>query len=140
MAAITITPASVIPSAGAKLQDCQAYETITQGQCVAYIEPQPESVSAPFVRLADATTYYKVCGIAATGGSANQPMKIIKSDPALALGGTVAAGDVAYLGITPGTITVTYADLTTGKFVSTLGVGIGSNKINFNPVSAGVPK
>ena len=107
---------------------------------MAYLEPQPDTATLPFVRLADAGTFYKVIGVAATGGSAGQPMKIILSDPSLAIGATVAAGDVVYLGVTPGALTVTYADITTGKFVATLGVGIGGNKINFLPVRANVVK
>jgi hypothetical protein len=91
------------------------------------------------VRLADATVNYKVIGIAATGAAAGQPVKIILIDPSLAMGVSVA-GDVLYLGPAAGTITSTYADLTTGKFVAVLGIGIGGGKVNFDPLRADVAK
>jgi hypothetical protein len=140
MAAISITPANVLPSKDAKFLDAQAYETILQGQAIAYLEPPSDTASVPFVRLADAGVYYRVIGVAATGASAIQPVKVILKDPALGLGGTIAPGDVAYVGVTPGSITVTYADLTSGKFVSVLGVGVGNNKLNLDPVRADIAK
>ncbi len=140
MANVSITAANVVPSKDAKYLDAIAYETITQGQPVAYLEPPSDTASVPFVRLADFTTYYKVIGIAAGGASPNQPLKVILKDPALQPGYTIAAGDVAYVGTAAGSITITYADIVSGKFVSVLGIGIGSNKINLNPVRSDTPK
>lgn len=140
MAAVPITAANVVPSQDAQFLDAIAYETMTQGQAVAYLEPASDTATAPYVRLADAAVYYRVIGVVASGASANQPVKVILKDKAMALGGTIAAGDVAYVGPTPGSITVTYADILTGKFVSVLGIGVGGNKINLNPVRADAPK
>lgn len=148
MANLTITPASVIPSIGADYLDALAYETIAQGAPVALVDPPVVGTAQSSVRLADATLQYKVIGIAANGASAGQPVKVILRDPALALGVTVA-GDVVLLGATNG-LTVTPADITTGKYVAVVGVGIGGGKINMGgtfatgklvgPVRADVPK
>lgn len=131
-ASLTVPAASVVPSIQAKLQDCIAFEAITQGQPVAFADPQFSYASAGgqlTVRLADATTNFKVAGLAATAGLPGQPIKVIISDPLLAIGGVVI-GDVVYLGVTPGSLTVTYADITSGKVVQVLGVGIAVGKIN----------
>lgn len=130
---ITITAAQVVPSVDAVFQDGVAFETITQGQAVCLDVTN-------LIRLADATVNYRVIGLAANAASVGQPIKVLISDPALALGTTVNAGDILYLGPTAGSITITYADLTVGKYVAVIGVGIGANKVNFKVTRADVPK
>jgi hypothetical protein len=127
---VTQTPANVLASPGAEfLQgDVIAFETIAQGQPVALAATS--TGAQPVVRLADASVYYQLVGIAANGASAGQPMRVITRDPSINLGITVAAGDVVYLSPNAGKLTITYADLVATKFVAVIGVGIGGSKVN----------
>jgi hypothetical protein len=136
-AAIAITAGNFLPSSSAVYLagDHYAKTTITAGQAVYYdtsiVTP---AASTPDIGLATASgagDAVKAVGFAATGGGAGQPIKVLIRDPALALGGTVAAGDVVYLHNTAGSVTSTYADITTGGYVQVFGIGIGGNKINF---------
>lgn len=142
--AITVPAGTVIPSVAAMLQDFMAFEAINQGQPVALIDPTlglsvASGSGVPTVRLADASVIYKVIGRAATAALAGQPIKVITSDPALGIGGVVA-GDVLYLGVTSGALTITYADLVATKFVAVIGIGIGAGKLNMKIVRADVAK
>lgn len=137
-AAISITAANVVPSLGAIYLpgDHYALATITAGQAVyvssAVVNP---TATTPDIGLANASgtgDAVKVVGIAVTGGSAGQPIKVVIRDPSLALGtGTCAAGDTIYLFTAAGGLTLTQADVTgTGVYVCFMGVGIGGGKIN----------
>jgi len=132
---ISITPASVIPSAKARFSQQTAGVTITAGQ-VVYLDTVSGTVKLAKANVASPVN--SVFGIAATNASANQPVVIITSDPALAIGGTVASGATVWLsGTNTGGETSTFADLVTGWTIIVLGVGNGSNSINFNPLTGG---
>ncbi len=139
-AAISVTAANVVPSAAAVYLpgDHYAAATITAGQAVyvnSAITGGAQSPSNPDVGLANASgtgDAVKMVGIAVTGGSAGQPIKIVIRDPAFKIGGTCAAGDTIYLMTTAGGITLTQADVTgTGAYVVVIGVGTASGTINF---------
>jgi hypothetical protein len=135
---ISITAASVVPSASAKFATKTAGATITAGQVV-----YEDTGDSNKVKLADtdsATALARVVfGIAATGAAAGQPVRIIREDPALVIGATVAVGDVLILSGTAGGICPA-ADAATGDYVTFLGVARSTTAINFKPVASGAAK
>lgn len=135
---ISITAASVVPSSAAKFITKIAGATITAGQPV-----YEDTGDSNKVKLADtdsATALARVClGIAATGASAGQPVRIIREDPALTIGATVAIGDILILSGTAGGICPA-ADAATGDYVTFLGVASSTTVINFKPVHSGAAK
>jgi hypothetical protein len=132
---ISITAANVVPSSKARLSTQTAGATITAGQ-VVYLDPVSGTVKLSKANVASPVN--SVFGIAATNASANQPVVIITSDPALAIGGTIASGGTVWMsGTNAGGMTSTFADLVTGWTIIVLGVGNGSNAINFNPLAGG---
>ena len=132
---IAITAANVVPSAKARYSQQTAGATITAGQ-VVYLDTVSGTVK--LAKANSASPVISVYGIAATNASLNQPVVIITSDPALAIGGTIASGGTVWVsGTNAGGMTSTFADLVTGWTVTVLGVGTGSNSINFNPLAGG---
>jgi len=135
MSDISITPASVIPSANAIIKSGIAGATITQGQTV-YIDSSANYV----LKLADADASALsavVAGIASSAGAAGQRINYIESDPALTFGGTVLSGDPIYQSDVAGGLTKTFADLETGDIVTVLGVATSTTTMNFKPVQGG---
>lgn len=134
MADIVITAASVLPSATAILDVAKvAGVAITAGQ-VVYLDTATNSY-----KLADANAAApanSVAGIALNNAAAGQLIAIVTKDPQLAIGGTVAAGATVIASATPGAMCPD-ADAASGWTKIILGGGVGSNKINFNPVTAG---
>jgi hypothetical protein len=135
MADISITAASVIPSVNAETVRKNAAETITAGQ-VVYLNTSGLVAKADANLSAAAATVY---GIAANGGGTGQLITVVKKDPALVIGATIAIGDVLVLSATAGGIAPA-ADLATGHYATVLGVGISTTAINFLPVAAGAAK
>lgn len=136
MADISITAASVIPSANAELYRKTAAATITAGQ-VVYL------LANGTVGLADAngaSPLYNVFGIAVTGGGAGQVITVCRKDAALVIGATLVIGDTLWLSATPGGITSTAADIVTGMFNTVLGVAVSTTAFNFNSTAAGAVK
>lgn len=134
MADITITAASIVASSSASKTIGTAGATLTAGQ-VVYLDTSTNTYKLADANLSAAAA--KVGGITLDGASSGQPVSIVTSDPGLTLGGTVAAGAVVVLSATAGGI-APVADLATGMYATVLGIGIGSNKINFKPLAAGV--
>lgn len=137
MADIAITAANVIPSANANRNLGVAGVALAQGDVLFM-----DSTDANKLKKADAdlsALASTVVGIAENAAAVGQYVSYITKDPQLAIGGTVAAGALVILSATAGKIAPS-ADAASGWYVTVLGVGVGSNKINFNPVvSAGVP-
>lgn len=135
---ISLTAASVVPGANAKLVTKIAGATITAGQVV-----YEDTGDSNKVKLADtdsATALARVVfGIAAGGAAAGQPVRIIREDDDLTLGGTVAIGDILILSGTAGAVAPS-ADAATGDYVVFLGVAKSTTKINFKPVASGAAK
>lgn len=132
MADLSITAASVIPSANARRISRVAASTITAGQVVYRL-------TAGTVAPADAngaSPLFNVLGIAENGGGAGQRISVITEDPALAIGATVVIGDVFILSATAGGI-ADVADAAAGHYVTVLGVAVSTSAINFKPVAAG---
>lgn len=135
MADISITAANVIPSANAKIVRKAAAETITAGQAV-YLNTSGLVAKADANLSAAASTVY---GIAANGGGAGQLINVVKEDPALVIGATVAIGDILILSATAGGIAQA-ADLASGHYGTVLGIAISTTAINFKPIAAGAAK
>ena len=114
------TLTSIIPSAAADIRLGVCGETIAAGQTI-YIDTANSNV----LKLAqhDGTALEAtVAGLALCGGAVGQTIRYVTSDPNLAFTcGTWAVGDVLYCGSVYGGITETYADVTTGKYVTILG-------------------
>ncbi len=135
---ISVTAANVVPSSAAKFATKIAGATITAGQVV-----YEDTSDSNKVKLADSNSATAVArvvfGIAAGGAAAGQPVRIIREDPALAIGATVAIGDVLILSATAGGI-APVADAATGHYVTFLGVAKSTTTINFLPVASGAAK
>ena len=148
MAALTITPAQVIPSSGAQIRTgtVGAATTITAGQAV-YLD---SATSTILLADSDASaTTAAIVGIALCGASTGQVVRYVTEDPALVLGAgcgttdSMAIGDVIYLfDTTAGGLTKTYADLESGDYVTVVGVCTvaASATINMKLISAGAAK
>ncbi len=128
MADYSITAANVLQSSGATIVTGIAGATITQGQ-VLY----KDTADSNKLKLADANgsaTIRLVAGIAVSAASPGQPVSYITKDPQFTPGYTIGAGEVPMLASdTPGA-SAPDSDATTGDFVTVLGIGIGSDKIN----------
>ena len=118
MAAITITPANLVPSAQAIRFNGVAAETITQGQALYLLAAGTYGKCDNDLSLTAAT----FVGIAESAGSAGQTISILRSDPALVLGGTLVRGTAVCTSPTAGGLTLTPADNTTGSFVTVIGM------------------
>lgn len=135
MAEIAITATAVLPGANARqnTRTLAAGVTVTQGQ-VLYL------TAAGTLGLADSngtTPANSVEGIALTAGSPGQPCTYLTYDTAFTLGGTLTAGQVVYLGNTPGSVTATYADVASGSTVIVLGIATSAALMTWNPQVGG---
>ena len=127
MAAITITPANLVPSAQAIRFNGVAAETITQGQALYLLAAGTYGKCDNDLSLIAAT----FVGIAESAGSAGQTISILRSDPALVLGGTLVRGTAVCTRPTAGGLTLTPADNTTGSFVTVIGMATSTTVLNF---------
>ncbi len=124
MAAYSITAANVLHSSSATIFTGTAGTSITQGQPL-YLDTVTNTY-----KLANALTNSPVAGIAMVGASANQDMVICSRDPNFAPGFTINSGNFVLVGNTAGTLQPV-EDRTTGWYVTSMGVGIGGNRLNF---------
>jgi len=126
---ITITAASVVPSASAKIQRGTAGVALTAGQLV-YLES-----SSNTLKLADANgaseEVRKVAGYTVNSAPIGGPVHYVVKDPALVLGGTTAKGTIYILSATAGGIAPA-ADLTTGWYPHVLAVGVSTTVVAFD--------
>lgn len=138
MADIVITAANVLPSAAARFSQQKAGVAITAGQFLYF---DTASGTVKLAKANGAAPINSLFGVAAENAAANQQVLVITSDPALAIGGTIAAGALAWLSaLAAGNINATPLDDVSGGTMTRilLGIGMGSNTINFNPVVGGV--
>lgn len=135
MADIAVTAASVAVSSQAVIRKEYNFgATITAGQTV-YLNS-----SNQWVLLSDSVStgsgLNDLRGIAINGGSLGQPASVCIFDPGFTVGATVVNGTPYYASPTAGGITATTP--TTAGYPTFLGLGTGTTKIVFNPVSTGV--
>lgn len=127
MADLTITAAQVLKSTGAVVETGNAGETITQGQSVYRKAADKEIYKADAnVTAAEAAAV----GIALNSAADGQPIKF-QTDGSITLGAGAAPveGTVYVVSATAGGI-APVADLVSTNYVTTLGVGNGSNGID----------
>ena len=118
---ITITVASFVPSSNAVYYPSAVTGSVavTAGMAV-YLNSSGvwEKAKAD----ASATLVGVSLGLACHASSPGQPLAVLKSDPSLTLGATVAIdGLLVVSGATAGGIAL-YADLVTGKFINVFGI------------------
>jgi hypothetical protein len=138
MADIAITAANFLGSANARYIQQKAGVALTAGQFVYF---DTGSGTVKLAKANGAAPINTLFGVAAENAAANQQVLVITSDPALAIGGTIAAGAVCWLSaVNAGGINATPADDVSGGTMTriVLGIGMGSNTMNFNPVVGGV--
>src|ERR1700752_3529953 len=138
MADIAITAANVLPSVAARYSQQKAGVALTAGQ-VLYLDTSTGTVK--LAKANSAAPINTVFGIAAENCGANQQVLVITFDTLLAIGGTIAAGTICWLSaVNAGGINATPADDVTGGVMTriVLGIGMGSNNVNFQPLVGGV--
>lgn len=128
MADLTITAGSVVPSAAAVTKTVTAGATITAGMPV-YLDSADSDKAKPCD--ADAAATSTIYGIAANGASSGQPVEVVLSDTALAIGATVAVSELYVISGTAGGIAPN-ADLTSGQYFSVVGWGVSTSAIACN--------
>jgi hypothetical protein len=129
MADLTITAASVVPSANAKIHRAKAGATITAGQLI-YLDTAAASVA----KLADANgasaEIRTPIGIAINSAATGQEVAYVKEDPNLTIGATVANGAAYILSATAGGL-APIADLASGMFPCIVAMGINTTRVAF---------
>jgi hypothetical protein len=125
MAAFSITAANVQRSTSATIYTGTAGATITQGQPL-YLDTTSNSY-----KLANALTNNPLAGVSMVSVSNGQDIVVCAKDPNFSPGFTIGTGNFVLLGNVAGQLNPV-EDRGTGWFVTTLGVGIGGNRINFS--------
>lgn len=135
MADLSITAANVAAEEGAvSKQEWVAGATITAGQAV-YIDTAASNVAK--LAQSDGTELEgTVKGIALNGASSGQPV-IIAVSGSLDIGATLTVGQTYVLSQTAGGI-APIADLTTGDYVSHIGVATAADTLRLSIVNSGV--
>jgi len=77
-------------------------------------------------------------GVAVCGAALGQPVLYVYQDPAFTPGYAIAAGDIVIGSATPGKACAD-ADAASGWYKTFIGIGIGGNQMNLNPIPAGAP-
>lgn len=121
---LTITATSVKKVTGAAVDRGTAGATITAGQPV-----YKDSTDSHKLKTCDADAQASsVCvGIALHAASADQPLEYLTNGP-IDIGATVTVGQVYVVSTTAGGI-APYSDLASGDYVSILGVGTTTGRI-----------
>ena len=135
MSDLTITAANVSAGPGATLDTGTAGATITAGQ-VLYKDTSDSNK----LKLADqdAQATAVAAGIAVHGAASGQPLDYVKGGPLTLLGG-VTIGRIYVVSSTAGAI-ASSTDVTTGKWVSVLGVGTATGALNVKVHVSGVQR
>lgn len=126
MADFTVVPANILPSSGSSLSIGTAGAVIAQGD-VLYQDPTDSTWKLADANVASPT--YKASAIAMSAATAiGQPVILLTADALFAPGFAVAAGATVILSANPGKM-APVADGVSGWYVTILGVGVGSNKV-----------
>lgn len=135
MADLSITAANVAGTAGEWTQEqVTAGATITAGQAV-YLDSSASNV-AKLAQSDGTAAEATVRGIAMCGGASGQPIIIAKSGD-IDLGATLTVGETYVLSETAGGI-APIGDLTTGDYVSHIGVATAADNLKISIVNSGV--
>ena len=129
----SVTSTSVIASDDAVIRRKTAGASITAGQAV-YVKADG---TLGLYDANAASPAYTFAGIALNSASSGQLVLYAESDPEFTPGFTVAAGAIVIGSSTAGGLCPA-SDLATGHYLTIVGIGIGSNKIDLSPQAAGV--
>jgi len=139
MADLSITAASVIPSSNAVIAIGTAGATIVAGQSL-YIDTANSNVLKLYDADGSALTS-TMAGIALGGAASGQSVRYVTQDPALVLGCTMVVGDTLWGSDTAGGLTITFAELEAGDYITCVGVcTVVNSAINFKMIPAGAVK
>lgn len=126
MAAISVTPGSVLRVDGSVVNGYLAGATITAGMAV-YVDSNGVVQIATNATSVGSGYGSSLVGTALNGGSSGQPIQILPSGGTVNIGGTVAVGKQYCLGTAGGYIPVD--DIAGTEFITTLGVGLTAANI-----------
>lgn len=136
MADISVTPGSVLPGSDAVTSDKTIGESITAGQ-VLYAKASDSGKM--WKSQADGTAAEAAAvGIALNGGSAGQPIRV-QTGGTITIGGAVTVGTIYCVSANAGGICST-TEVTTGHYVTVLGVGATTATINMGLKVSGVQR
>jgi hypothetical protein len=135
MAAITVTPGSVLRVDGDVVNGYLAGATITAGMSV-YVDTSGAVQIGTNASSAGSGVSSPLVGIALNGGSTGQPIQILKTGGTVNIGGTAAVGKQYCLGTAGGIIPVD--DIATGEYITTVGVGTTAANIKLGYTVSGV--
>lgn len=131
MADLTQTATSVVASNRSEVRQEEgiAGATITAGMPI-----YKDSTDGHKLKPAQATTLAAaaVVGIALNGGASGQPIEYVTRDPALDVGATLGVGAVYVLSAAAAGGIAPEADITTGQFITILGVADTTGALNFS--------
>lgn len=134
MADVTITAASVAQGSNASTTQGFLGATVTAGQVVY------KDAADGLFKLADGNSGTAAAraafGIALNGGASGQPV-VVQTSGDITIGGTVTVGGVYVLSATPGGI-APVADLASGNYTNTIGIGITASTLRIVIATAGV--
>lgn len=137
MTDVSITAANVLTGSGSAVKYGTAGATITAGQAVYLDEASTgEWLLADSDAASAAARGSGKIGIALNGASDGQPIAV-QTGGNIAIGGTLVAGTVYVLSATPGGI-APQADLTTGDYVTIIGVATSSSVLSLGFKYSGV--
>lgn len=135
MADLTITVANVVPGTGATQQSGTAGEAITIGQCV-YLKAADGKI---YKAQADGTAGEAAAvGIATTtAAAAGQPISY-QTSGTLAFGAILTKGEIYLVSATAGGIAPEADIVTTGHYVSILGVASSTSNLSVKLNASGI--
>jgi hypothetical protein len=125
MADKTPTPASVLAASGATLREGTAGVTITAGDLLYADADDSGSLK---LADADALATANCVGIAVNGGADGQPIKYCTAGN-INPGFATVVGTIYYVSTTAGLWADISSDLTSGDFVTIIGVGTATNNV-----------
>jgi len=134
MAAISVTPGSVLRVDGEVVDGFLAGATITAGMDV-YVDANGAVQIGTNATSAGSGVGAQCNGVALNGGSIGQPIRIQKNGT-VNIGGTAAVGKQYVRGTGGGIIPVD--DIATGEFITTVGVGLTAANIKLGYNVSGV--
>lgn len=132
---LSITAANVVKGSTSAVKTLSgiASESVTAGQ-TAYRDPTTKKFGKADANGASALR--SVSGIFLNTAGANQPV-VVQTDGPITIGATVTVGEIYVSSATAGGI-APEADLTTGHYVSVLGIGISATQIDLKMHNSGV--
>lgn len=134
MADLSITAANVVANSGSSQEEWTAGATITAGQAI--YKDSSDSNKAKLAQSDGTAAEATVRGIALNGASSGQPVKVVRTGT-MDLGATLTVGTTYVLSATAGGI-APIGDLTSGDYVSHIGIGTAADELTLTITNSGV--